>query len=924
MASPALQLLVQINSNLQGIQQTINGLQQLQRVSQQTAQQVTTTWGGAFKFAAAEEALRRLIDGVKEVGREIVNLIVDFTKESINKAAEIQTEQFPLIQMLRGTGVAAEEILGNLHSLWQKIGVVSNEALGSAARDLLLIGVPAENLTARLIELSKVSIGTGVGLNELTGAYQRLRQAIEHETEPMIRGTGAFGRATLALFDELKKSLDVGGGELKAMFKAGAISIDDLNVALRKAASEGGTFANAFEEKKATFQGAVDAMKTAWQGFQFEVGKPLIDWATPIINKTTDIIKAFAKIAEEHGWSNALKLAWEVLIDEVALLWTTTMTAVWGKMGPAFANAWRAMWEALNDELKKGVSALRDDNLKNLGNKMGAAFTKAFAETFALNLPQEIEDKRTLLEGAINSVLNNLPTGIGKDLLTIPGETAEETERLIMAKALAAAMHDLDSAMARIRQQQNLINSAPFMGIDEKQKSLLASYTAEVGQLETSMKRLEQLKPLNEAQIAEVNQKLQESKFRLDQIRQAMQGLAQPFRTELVAWANSIGTTAHQVATTIQQTIGAALQSVNQFLVTGKFNAQQLLQQIVLLGLQLVEQMIIQRALMAINAAASVTQAGVTGPAVAAAWGPAATAVSVATEGAADVTATAAFAAALASIQGMLIAHKGGPIGRGGRGMRFEGLASDEVHLIGQDGEIMIRRSVAQRYRNSLLALNAGVGYQEAFNPELGGIPPWHDPGLGFPSGHLPGPPMHMPGLGPQVITPRGTEGPRWASSGYDPHQSSWLNNLWSYFPPGGGFAPGGPTNIPTTWTNYPGVGWVPNAIPIIPQDSSGQPHIHLSSPIKTKHSGGEIGGSGSFSISSFRTPRFHAGGAIVRMHGGGALSGGGSGGATGSGEINIYAFTDPRDMTRHMASRAGQKIIFDTIKGRRIDLGIK
>jgi hypothetical protein len=59
-----------------------------------------------------------------------------------------------------------------------------------------------------------------------------------------------------------------------------------------------------------------------------------------------------------------------------------------------------------------------------------------------------------------------------------------------------------------------------------------------------------------------------------------------------------------------------------------------------------------------------------------------------------------------------------------------------------------------------------------------------------------------------------------------------------------------------------------------------------------------------------------HLGGLISRFHSGGGIGGGGGG-------VHIYAFTDLKALTRHMASRQGQKIIFDTVKGRRIDLGI-
>jgi hypothetical protein len=233
---------------------------------------------------------------------------------------------------------------------------------------------------------------------------------------------------------------------------------------------------------------------------------------------------------------------------------------------------------------------------------------------------------------------------------------------------------------------------------------------------------------------------------------------------------------ATQIGKTIEQTIGASLQAVNQFLVTGKFNAQALLQQILTLGLQLVEQMIIQRIMAAINHEAAVAQAAITGPQISAAMAPAATAATIATEGQAALTAPASVAAALFAIEGLLVAHEGGAIGRG-RKRRFHGggLAADEVPIIAQEGEIMIQRSVAQRpgMANFLLGLNES-----------------------------------------------------------------------------------------------------------------------------------------------------HRGGLIPRLHGGGSLGSGSASGAFGGG-VHIYAFTDLKALTKHMASREGQKIIFDTVKGRRIDLGI-
>jgi len=78
---------------------------------------------------------------------------------------------------------------------------------------------------------------------------------------------------------------------------------------------------------------------------------------------------------------------------------------------------------------------------------------------------------------------------------------------------------------------------------------------------------------------------------------------------------------------------------------------------------------------------------------------------------------------------------------------------------------------------------------------------------------------------------------------------------------------------------------------------------------------------------------RLHVGGPVpsdIGMGGGdkGGISfgspGAGTSGGLSSGGVHIYAFTDLKALTKHMGSRAGQKIIFDTVKGNKIDLGMR
>jgi hypothetical protein len=562
----------------------------------------------------------------------------------------------------------------------------------------------------------------------------------------------------------------------------------------------------------------------------------------------------------------------------------------------------------------------------------------------------------------------HVPEALAKDLAS---ETAEsERQRLEAMRGMAAPANTLNdflkqtaTILQNIRQQQELVKGAPFMGADEKSAALLGQQLSELNQVNTAITNLSRIRGglTDPIEIDKANQEMQKLVFTAQQLGQKIAAAVQPLRSELTHWANSFGTTMHQVATTIEQTVGVALQGLNQWIVTGKFNLQSMLQQVEMLGLQLIEQLILQRVMSAINASLGVTQAETTAPLVAQAWGPAATAVSVATEGQADTTAPGAFAIALGSIQGMLV-HAGGEIGDAAlRKFHRGGLAADEEHSILQHGEIVINRDVAQRHRNFLLGLNAkrfhkggeeGPGawnnwVTSADTPMTAGTPghgpmgpldtpySYTDPTIEpTPIPYTPGDPTFDPGppvygTGPDTPPapfdpgPIYGQGPEqaaktqawdqgWSTSDFP---AGWFNQFGpTYFDPSGQ-NPFGPTMIPTFWD--------PQGFPMgVPMDSGLQLGTSGVSE-EFQHSGGEIGGIGSFSLPSVQ--RFHTGGVVSGLSGS-RISGSGAGASgqiRGGGSIHIHNYTDLKTLVKELATREGRKIIVDTVRGNRIDLGI-
>jgi hypothetical protein len=144
------------------------------------------------------------------------------------------------------------------------------------------------------------------------------------------------------------------------------------------------------------------------------------------------------------------------------------------------------------------------------------------------------------------------------------------------------------------------------------------------------------------------------------------------------------------------------------------------------------------------------------------------------------------------------------------------------------------------------------------------------------------------------------------------------VGRLWDDFgfgPAATSFSPGylgpvgtpwfnqGPTMIPTTL----GSSGYPMAVAASDYPTAAQIHA-TSGHYAPHHSGGVIGRS----VATSRFPRFHSGGAM----GSGSIRG-------GTPQVHVYPVMDRRAIMKDMASHEGQKVIFDIVRGRRIDLGI-
>lgn len=449
-------------------------------------------------------------------------------------------------------------------------------------------------------------------------------------------------------------------------------------------------------------------------------------------------------------------------------------------------------------------------------------------------------------------------------------------------KDLTDELKKAQMALEAIRESQKLIAAAPFLGIDARTRLELQTVVQELQNLKTVRDSLisERAGLIDPVQIDRVNQEIQKTDFNIKKLGLDIIALQHPIQASLQQWANSFGSVSTQIAKTIEGSINAALQEMNNWIITGKFNAQALEESLVRLGLQLIEQILIQQAVSLINNALAASQAKVLGTSIALSMAPAATAATIATEGAAAAQAPFAIAGALAaSLAAFGVAHGGGRLRRFHGG----GLAPDEIPIVAQEGEFVINRASAQRIGYSFLeGLNrmhpGGMVYTEREGRGITPMSEFHGI-LNYPTVTVPPPPSVV------TISPGVTVSPPPGFVGFDPRTYDITR---------------GPTfTSPISWPGAPIGGITVGGSPVM---------ITGGLPIGL---GG--GGRGGYPAIKY----LHGGGRL--MHNGGSVGGGGGGGG-----IHIYAFTDLRALTRHMASKEGQKIIFDTVRGRRIDLGMR
>jgi hypothetical protein len=326
-------------------------------------------------------------------------------------------------------------------------------------------------------------------------------------------------------------------------------------------------------------------------------------------------------------------------------------------------------------------------------------------------------------------------------------------------KEITATLRDQANILSQIRANQQSVQQNPFLSADQKQAAMLPLITQEAAALGEQLKRdqAEQSKLTDPSQWNRMQGAIIQAKARLTELGYEAQksSFLGGVRAELTAWVNSFGSTVHQLSGIITGTLNTAINATSQALTNAIFKtgswkqafaqaAQSIVQNIIQILLQWIVSQTIMRVLSAAFKKADVAATSSAASESAAAWAPAATAASIATEGAADETGVGALAIAMAAGQTIVTAFSAG----GGAGGAKEGWYVDRgSHSTADDVNINVSRGEGIINARAVAA-HGGKSWVDRINSNV------TRPGFaggGFLGSGSPGTPIVQPGAAPDV-----------------------------------------------------------------------------------------------------------------------------------------------------------------------------
>ena len=256
-----------------------------------------------------DSKMKKLDNSISGLGVGIAALAIGYGAiKAINIAGEFEL-----------AGVAFETMLGSVEKgqkLLKELDVFATKTpfsikgVQESAKQLLAVGVTADNMIPTLKALGDVSAGLNVPISRLALNYGQVKSNLKLTG----RELKDFTQAGVPLISQLAKQLKVSESAISGMVSKGQIGFPEVEKAFIGMSSKGGKFFNLMDRSNKTFLGGVNEMQENIQILARTIGNTLI----PIIRPLVDLIARMVKFTQNH--KTAVAIWTKILLSLVGVI----------------------------------------------------------------------------------------------------------------------------------------------------------------------------------------------------------------------------------------------------------------------------------------------------------------------------------------------------------------------------------------------------------------------------------------------------------------------------------------------------------------------------------------------------------------------------------------------------------------------------
>jgi hypothetical protein len=235
----------------------------------------------------------------------------ELLKDSIREAAQVQTLQTTFVALSKSAEMALAQF-EEIKNFWAQSGIFKLEDLTNAAVQLQFMGVNAQNTTRYVEHLAEAAAAVKTSVTSMADAFESIMfgriYRPTQQTFLLMQQMTLEIQKTNASFDPAK---------IREWIQQ-ASNVDRLKIvsqAMRDIGTEGNVAFDSISKRQKDFEGALARLNTQWLAFKEELGRPIIDALTPLINTFTEKMASGKTVAEE--WGNTIAQIIRQLGDDI-------------------------------------------------------------------------------------------------------------------------------------------------------------------------------------------------------------------------------------------------------------------------------------------------------------------------------------------------------------------------------------------------------------------------------------------------------------------------------------------------------------------------------------------------------------------------------------------------------------------------------